>query len=369
MEKSLLALMLVALAIVSCIPQEDVVKLGIITYLTGEDYTVAGHAFLRGAEIAVEEINGGGGLLGREVVLVVDDDPSGIVSKAIAPARKQVETDKVSASMIPGFGNAMAISGIFEQRKVPLFVLWDSNAELEKAGEYLFPIGPGVAQAGEKAARFLFFERGVKTVAIIKTNSAYSLDNARYFKEYYESFGGEVLFDEAADPSVADFRTLIAKAIAADPEGVYAPVEYHLDTFFRQMEEYGGSLPIHAGNAVTQQTIDLSKGAMEGVYFGSGVTPESEVALRLEEAYERKYGQPTNQLYFNALGYDAAMLFAEATRRAGTDDPSQIAAQIYTIDDFPSASRESISIGPEGSAPLAESVFEIRNGTPVLVQR
>lgn len=357
------------LALAACAPagSQEQVKIGIISYLSGSDYTTAGYAFLRGAEIATDEVNRNGGLLGKNVTLIVDDDPSADVEKAIAPARKQLDIDKVSASMIPGYGNAMAISGLFEQHKTPLFVLWDSNEELEEAGDYLFPIGPGVEEAGKKAAGFMLTQ-GIETVAIIKTNSAYSLDNARFFRMHYERMGGSILFDEGVEPQQIDRRATIAKAMSKNPQGLYAPIEYHHDTFFKQAEEMGVDVPIHAGNAVTEQTIRLAQGAMEGVYLGKGIVPDNDQARLLEEAYLAKYGSEPDQIYFNALGYDAVMIAAEAIRRAGTDDPASVAEAIYTIEDFPAASRDELTISNKGSAPLEESVFQVKNGSVVLVE-
>ena len=97
-------------------------------------------------------------------------------------AKKLIELDKIQAGIVASYHDAKLVAPMFERAKIPLIVLWDSSPKLEALGEYTFGIGTWLPSSGEVSANFAKNQLKASKVAILNTNTEWSLDVSAAFK-------------------------------------------------------------------------------------------------------------------------------------------------------------------------------------------
>jgi branched-chain amino acid transport system substrate-binding protein len=116
-------------------------RVGAILHLTGSDLAEPDEAFRDGMLLAADELNANGGVNGKTVRVIVEDDATNLAN-ALTVAQKLINADRVDAAIDATFRQVQVNGKLFEEAKTPVIVLWDSNPEIENLGEYQFAIGP-----------------------------------------------------------------------------------------------------------------------------------------------------------------------------------------------------------------------------------
>lgn len=342
------------------------IKLGAILHLTGDQAEVA-ESFRSGIELAVEEINEKGGVLGRPVEIIIEDsklDPT----KAHSAAQKLIYIDKVDAAIDASYLEVMANGKNFNESRIPVITLWDSSAEIEALGQYVFGIGIWTPSAGEEAAKFIVNNLTKTKVAIINTQNEWAESVSQYFIAELQALGGEVTAAESVSPETTDFRTVISKVLASNPEVIYTPITDGVVQFYSQLKNQSFQGAIITSDIITSSHIEEAPQSFNEIYQTQAQDPTSEEARRLTQAYKSKWGEDPKQLLFVALGYDAVQLYAKSVEGTKSTDGYTLAQYLRTaIHSYPGASGV-ISINEHGSAPKLESVFQIINNEFSLVK-
>ena len=361
MKKIFIAVFLIGILItmIGCTSKSsDTIKIGSILFLTNNDISVLGVAMQEGIDLAVEELNNEGGVLGKQIQIIHEDDELDI-TKAVNSANKLANIDQVDVALLGLVNTGKASGEIFKSKQIPAIVLFDTNKELEKLGDYIYGIGFNTEEAGYVMAEMLYTKKGVRTVAIINHFDEWSTLISNSFKERFEALGGTVIVKESLEIGETNFRTTITKA--KDADAIYAPLVGDLDVFFKQAKELGYNGIITTGDSLTKEAIDNAKGAAENVYFTNVDVKENTRLERLKKAYSTKYNKESDLIVFNALGYDSVMVVAEAIKIAKSNDPKAIHDALYKVKDYQGAAGK-VTINEKGFAPKFEKIFIVKDG-------
>ena len=343
----------------------EVIKVGAILHLTG-DQSEPAEAFLQGIQLAVDEINNAGGILNKKIKLIVEDDNLK-PEKANSAAVKLINVDKINVGINASFLEAMANGPTFEQAKVPVITLWDSAKDIEDIGNYVFGIGIWTPSAGEVAAQFAY-DLGLRKVVIVNIQNEWSQAVSSIFKQKFQKLGGTIIEEHPINPSNAnDFRTVIAKILEKNPDGIYSPVTDGVTVFYKQLKELGFKETIITSDIITEHHIDILGPLTEGIFQTQALIPTGERTLHMEKEYVKKYNKEPKQTLFIAWGYDAVYMIKKAIEIGNSIDPTTIKDNLYNIKGLVGASGE-INIDKNGSSQTLENMFQIKNGEFVRVE-
>lgn len=344
---------------------QEKIKIGALLHLTGV-YAQEGKAFLEGMELKLEEINSQGGVNGIPLELEIEDTACEAKHSLSAIRKLLSENKEIKAVAVSSILEIKNTSQVFESNKIPALVLWDSTPEIDDMGEYVFAIGPWAPDTGEKSSRFAYNTLKKKRAVIICNQHDWGLAVSEYFKKDFVKRGGEVLQHEILNPDTTDFKATILKIKSLNPDVIYAPLNFGMSVFARQLKQMKIEVPVMMSDNVTQAEIDSAHGGMEGIYHSSVKDPENQEVTKLKESYLRKYKKDPKLILFNAWGYDAVGLFAEAIKN-GKENSISVQEALYKIKNYKGATGE-ISINSKGSSPMMISMFQVRNSKFELVE-
>ena len=314
-----IALITISLAIGCEKKPKEEIKIGAILALTGS-YAKVGESAKRGIEIAVEEINIKGGVQGKKIQVIYEDD-QGEPQKAVSAMRKLITVDKVPAIIGPmGSSAVLAIAPIAERDHVVALSPTASTPEITYAGDYIFRVTYSDAFEGSKMAEFSFRELRYKRIALLYINNDYGMGLKEAFKKEFIKLGGQIVIEEAYDAKSTDFRTQLIKIKKSTSDAVYLTGYNEMGQVLRQAKELGITVPfLSCIMAEIADIIKIAKDATEGViYTHPAYDPEkgSEITLKFAKKFKEKYGvSPDPEAGFS---YDAMKLLALAIEREGT---------------------------------------------------
>lgn len=335
---------------------DDTIKIGVLAPTTGGEAS-GGTDMVNGAKMAVDDINEDGGVLGKDLEMMVEDtacDPE----QAVTGANKLVQD---GADMIVGgycSGAALPASGVFDKEDIP-FINVASNTEdlLNQGYEGLFIINGLTGDQGVTVADY-FNEEGIEDVAIIHDNSDYGKGIAEKAKEAHEEQGGEVVGYEALNPDDKDFGALATKLKSLEPDATYFTGYYNEGGLLRKdflQKEVPGIFIAGDANAPDPFREIAGVEESEGVLVSQTMsinyidTPEAESFI---EEYEEIYD--SKPLIFGHRQYDGMRLAADAMERADTTtDGPAISQAIMDTKDF-EAFGETYEFNDDGSRKDAE---------------
>jgi len=313
-------------------------RIGCLIPLTGGD-AFWGKNIQNGVELAREEINQAGGILGKQVEIIYEDsrsDPrtgTDAVNKLITADRVQCIIGDTISSVI------LAVAPIVERQKVVLLGFGES-AEITKAGDYIFRNWNSAASDAEITGEFAATK--AKRFVVLNQNDAFGKSAKALFVEQLTKAGAQVVFEDEFDKGQTDFKTVLSKFSGLDYDGLYAAC-FHPQALLllKQYKELNlRDVPIFGVSSWEEGTfIDFVKQNFPSrVFYGYPKPPDpnSKVVQHFRQAYEKKYGKQPEILCDN--GYDALMMFKVAINEAGAYDGEKIKNKLYKLKDFEGSS-------------------------------
>lgn len=352
------------------------VKVGLNYELSGNVATY-GQGLTEGVELAFEEINSSGGVLGKQLEEVKVDNKSDNTEAANVSTRLATR-DKVVAILGPATsGNTKAASPAAMQNKVPLIsasataddVTVDSNG---KVREFVFKTCFSDSFQGVMMSNFAYNDLGAKKAAVlVDTTSDYSKGLTKNFKETYKKLGGAVVAEEAYQAKDTDFKAVLTKIKGLNPDVLFVPGYYEeAGLIIRQARELGLNVPVLGGDGYESPKLTelAGKDALNKVYYTShysskDTTPE---VAKFRAAFKKKYGKDPDA--FNALGYDMAYFFADALKRAGQVDSVKLKDALSATKDFKGVTG-TFSIDSNHNPVKSVTVIEMKNGEPTFLKK
>lgn len=318
-----------------------------------------------GIMLALDEINSAGGVNGRKIKVITEDDQSKQEEAANA-VTKLISRDHVVAILgAAASSNSLAGAPICQSNKVPMITPGSTNPEVTKKGDYIFRTCFIDPYQGEALANYIAKERKVKRVAILRdVKSDYSMGLADVFTKTFVSLGGQVVEDQSYSKGDSDFRPQLTAMKSAAPEVLFVPGYYtEIGQVAIQARDLGMNQPLMGGDGWdSPKLVEIGGEALEGSFYTNHHHPDdpSPAVRKFVDSYKMRYGvRPDGGA---ALGYDSMRMLAAAMRRASSLDGPSLRDEIARTKEFAGVTG-SITIGPERN-PLNKKfvVLEVRGG-------
>ena len=357
-------------AVIQVAPAQEPIKIGVVGPHSGPA-AFDGQSNLIGAQVAADEINNAGGLLGGRKIEIVPADSRGIPAEAVSAYRKVVTQDKVVAVDCCWFSSStIAAHPTIEELKVPATT---GIAFLPDAKEtkltYLFKF----AQTPRMESRFVDYwvkNLNIKRVAFLARNDDWGRASSGVYQARLKELGGTVLSSDFYAPGEKDFYSHLTKIKALNPEGInVVDISATAATQVKQMAELGLSAkPLGSDGPITDAFIRLAGKASEGIplvvrYGATLDTPRNKAFVAAFRA--KRNGEDPDQ--YAQAGYDSIHLHAEAIKRAGSTDPAKI-REALTKSDYVSVAGSPIRFDERQQAVPKLYVAVIKDGKRVIVE-
>ena len=340
------------------------IRVGHFASLTGKEASF-GQAARKGVELAIDEVNARGGVLGRPLELHGDD----IQSKAGESAtvvKKLISRDRVVAVL---GGNASANSleaaPICQQARVPMIAISSTNPRVTTSGSYIFRVCFIDPFQGTVLAKFARTTLHARRVALLTSVSApYSVGLSDVFRREFTAAGGKIVTEQKYSEGDKDFHAQLTAIRAAAPDAIAATGYYSEAALIcQQARELGLNLPIFGGDGwEAPQLLELGGPAVEGTYYSTHYSTESpapEVREFIQKFHARFDGETPDAVA--ALGYDAVMLLADALRRAGTTAGPALRDAIAVTKNFPGVTGRT-TIDAQRNAAKPAVILTVKDG-------
>ncbi len=315
---------------------QDTIKVGEYASLTGKEATY-GQAAHKGTLLAIEEVNAAGGVLGRKIELLTEDDQSK-PGQASTIVRKFIAHDKVVAVLGEiASSRSLEAAPICQAAKIPMISPGSTAPEVTTRGDYIFRVCFIDAFQGTVMAKFAKDSLKLHRVAVLSSvSSAESVGLAKFFRQRFTADGGMVVLEQKYSEGDKDFHAQLTAIHAAGVEGVFVPGYYvEAALICKQARDLGLDVPIFGIDGwESPELVALGGKAVEGAFFDTHYSPESTepVVVNFNAAFVKRWSTGTDAL--SALGYDSAMLLVDALRRAGTTDSARLRDAIAATKDF-----------------------------------
>jgi branched-chain amino acid transport system substrate-binding protein len=312
------------------------VVIGAVIPLTGE-LAKFGEMQKNSYKLALEEINAAGGIKGRKLELLIEDD-TGLPEVGRSAVEKLISRDKILV-LTGGYSSSVTygMAAVAQQRKTP-YVTHTGAADniTEMRWDYVFRINQPASEYFKGALSFMQEVAKPKTVVVINESSLFGQSQGKSFEEACRALGCKVLFREAFESGSVDFKPLIMKIKAANPDMVYG-VCYVMDAALlaRQAKELKFNPKLFIGGGGGFSIPELIKNAGDAAEYLFCATLWSETlpfpgAKEYYDNYLKKFGEPPQ--FQGAQAYVALFVIAEAMKQAKEMTSSGIRDALAQID-------------------------------------
>ncbi len=318
---------------------QDVIRIGVTQPLTGA-FAASGNYVTQGAKIAEEQINAAGGVLGRKIRLIVEDNKSN-PTEAVATAEKLIGKDKVPVMMGAWSSTlTLAVMPKLMEYGVPMLVETSSSGKITTSGNpWIFRISP-TSEMEAKAFTAMVKQMGIKKADFLSTNNDFGLGAATEFSAMLKGQGVQIGTMETMDPKATDFSAQLAKIKASGSDTVFVTTAVEQITLIlKQAKEQqlkariittGGS---NSPDQLIQQAGDAANGSYHLVFF----TPWFPDAVKnpdlakkfVAEWNARKYA--VGGLTEGFRGWDGITTIVAAIKAAGKAEPQAIQKALWNV--------------------------------------
>ena len=367
---TVLAAMLVVVGMIESAPAQEPIKLGVVGPHTGPA-AADGLSTLIGAQVAAQEINGAGGILGGRKIEIVAADSRGIPAESVSAFRKVVTQDKVVAVDCCWFSSStIATLPTIEELKIPttngISFLPDAK---ETKLTYLFKF----AQTPRLESRFVDYwvnKLKIKKVAFLARNDDWGRATSGVYQARLKELGGTIVSSDYYAPGEKDFYSYLTKIKALNPDGVnVVDISATAAAQVKQMAELGLKATVLGSDGpITDAFIKIAGKPAEGVplvvrYGTTLETPRNKAFIAAFKA--RRNGEEPDQ--YAQAGYDGVYLQAEAITRAGSTDPARIREALAKTD-YTSVTGSPIRFDQHQQATPKIYVAVVKDGKRVIVE-
>ncbi|HEY8909920.1 MAG TPA: ABC transporter substrate-binding protein [Desulfosporosinus sp.] len=321
----------------SATDSKEPIKIGFLGAKTG-DVAMYGLNTLKGLNMAVEELNKNGGVLGRQVKLV-EEDNAGQKDQAINITNKLISQDKVVAIIgDPTTGITRVAGQIANSKKTVIMSAGATGTNVVEIGPYVFRDTLLDTIAAPATMKYIIQDKGWKNVALITSkNNDYSVSLSKIFTDAIKTNGGNIVIEEFIQDKDTDFSGQITKIKSANPDVIVFSGYYTEGALImKKAREVGIKAVMVGGDGL--QGDDLMKiggDAVEGSISYAGFSPEQPTANteKFINAFKAKYTNEVPDL-FSAQGYDALMLIAKSIKDANSAEPEKFKDTLATTKNY-----------------------------------
>lgn len=316
---------------------DTTIRIGEFASLTGKE-AAFGQSSHKGTQLAIDEINAAGGLLGKKIEFVYEDNRS-TPGESATIAKKLITRDKVVALLGEvASGRSLEAAPIAQSSGVPMISPSSTNPKVTETGDYIFRVCFTDPFQGKLLAEFARKTLKAGKAAIFSDVSApYSVGLAQYFREPFASSGGQIVSEQKYTGGDKDFKAQLTAIKASSPDVIFVP-GYYTDAglIVAQARQLGITVPLLGGDGwEAPELLQIAGSALEGTYYSTHFSAENSdpKVQSFVAAFRGKFGGETPDA-MAALGYDSAMVLADAIRRAGTTDGPKLRGAIAATNGY-----------------------------------
>lgn len=311
------------------------IPVGEFASLTGATASF-GQSSHKGTQMAVDELNEAGGVLGKKLRLITEDDQSR-PGEAATVVRKMISRDRIIALLGEvASSRSLEAAPICQQAGIPMISPASTNPKVTEVGDQIFRVCFIDPFQGTVLSKFAL-SKGWKKVAILTdVKQDYSVGLSQFFKSHIVENGGEVVSEQSYSSGDKDFKAQLTAIKGTQPDAILASGYYtEAGLIALQARELQITVPLLGGDGWDSPSlVEVGGKAIEGSFFSNHFSVEDPSPLIQEflKKYRAKYNAEPDAMA--ALGYDSAMILADALKRAGTTEGAKLKEAIAQTKGF-----------------------------------
>jgi branched-chain amino acid transport system substrate-binding protein len=339
MKRILIASIVIASLLSACQPQGggDKVRIGVFMSLTGSTANF-GISSTNGIKMAADEVNAAGGINGKQIEVLVQDDRSD-ASEAATIVTKFVTQDQVHAILGEvASSRSIAAAPIAQNAKIPMLTPSSTNPEVTKKGNFIFRSCFIDPVQGAAIAQFAAKSLNAKTAAImVDRKNDYSTGLEKVINETFTRLGGRIVATQLYQEGDQDFNAQLTSLKGFTPEVIFVPGYYNdVGLIAKQARDKGITVPLIGGDGWDSvQLYAIGGSALNGSYFTNHYSPydTDPKVQKFVNDYKARYNTVPDALA--ATAYDAAKIMFDAIKRSASLDGPAIRDALAATKDFP----------------------------------
>jgi branched-chain amino acid transport system substrate-binding protein len=323
------------------------------------------------AQLAVDEINANGGLLGMPMVLkIIDNHSTPLGSKAAADQAVAMNAMAVIGAIWSS--HSLPAATVLQRAQIPMITPTSSMPAVTRVGNYIFRVCFIDSFQGDVMARFAYEDLKARTAAVFKNiNEEYSLNLASYFEQVFTRMGGQLLWSGNYAGNAVDFHDILTPAIASHPDIFFVP-GYARDAglLLKQARKLGFSGIVLGGDGWGTQIAEFAGDSLANTYYSTHWHPDVAFAANqhLKQLYEGRWGVRLPDDFRIPLTYDAFRILADAVRRSGSLAPAKIRDALACTKNFQGATGSITFDANRDPVNKEVSIIRFVKGRPVFVK-
>jgi len=366
MKRILIASLLIAGLLNACQTQNgggDKVRVGVFMSTTGTTANF-GISSVNGIKMAADEINAAGGINGKQVELLVQDDRSD-ASEAATIVTKFVTQDQVNAVIGEvASSRSIAAAPIAQNAKIPMLTPSSTNPEVTKKGDFIFRSCFIDPYQGAAIAQFAAKTLGAKTAAImVDRKNDYSTGLEKVITETFTRLGGKMVATQSYQEGDQDFNAQLTSLKGANPEVIFVPGYYNdVGLIAKQARDKGITVPLIGGDGWdSEQLYKIGGTALNGSFFTNHYSPFDTApnVVKFVNDYKSRYHSTPDALA--ATAYDAANIMFDAIKRSKSLSGTDIRDALAATNAFPGVTG-TVTFNKQRDAVKPIVMIEIKDG-------
>jgi branched-chain amino acid transport system substrate-binding protein len=338
------------------------IPVGEFASLTGATASF-GQSSHKGTQMAIDEVNAAGGVLGKKLRLITEDDQSR-PGEAATVVRKMISRDHIIALLGEvASSRSLEAAPICQQAGIPMISPASTNPKVTEVGDQIFRVCFIDPFQGTVLSKFAL-SKGWKRVAILTdVKQDYSVGLSQFFKNHITANGGEVVSEQSYSSGDKDFKAQLTAVKGSQPDAILASGYYtEAGLIALQARELQIAAPLLGGDGWDSPSlVEVGGKAIEGSFFSNHFSVEDPSPMIQEflKKYRAKYNSEPDAMA--ALGYDSAMILVDAIKRAGVTEGPKLKAAIADTRDFVAVTGK-ITLNKERNADKSAVMLVIKDG-------
>ena len=343
------------------------IKIGYYGDLSGPTYNF-GESAKNGLIMAADEINGLGGIDGRKIDVVIEDD-QGSPDRAAKLASKLINQDKVIAVVAGGIsGASLAAAPRAQALKIPFITTSSTDPAVTRTGDYIFRVCYIDPFQGEVMAKFAANQlKARKAAVMVDFNNPYSRGLSEFFELSFTKLGGQIVSKQSYAQGDPDYKGQLSTIRVAEPDVIYIPGYYgDVGIIAKQARELGLTEPLLGGDGWDAPELwQIGGDALNNSFITShySVGDPAPPIQKFVHDYKQLYGNLDPDSHA-ALAYDAMHVVAEAIQRAGTTEAVKLREALAQTKNFAGVTGM-ISMNADRDAVKPAVVLKLQDGRQI----